>query len=95
MAKALTLVNGVPRMVEIISGTIYDEAIDIGVGGITTGVSIFLPNSQTYTGDELEVYLNGDFMEKDIDWTASGSDEIQMTFDLVERDRLRFRINHS
>lgn len=74
--------------------TIYDEGLDIGAGGITTGTNITLPNGGSYVGEELEIYLNGEFMEYGIDWTDVGSapkSDIQMTFNLVEGDRLRFR----
>lgn len=83
--------------VEDSSVTIYDEVIVVGAGGITTGTNIALPNAGTYSGDDLEVYLNGEFMEKDLDWNEVGSvprTDIQMTFDLVEGDRLRFRVDH-
>ena len=77
--------------------TIYDETLNIGVGGITTGTNIALPNGGSYVGDDLEVYLNGEFMDQGIDWNQVGlapRTAIQMTFDLVEGDDLRFRIDH-
>lgn len=83
--------------IEDSSVTIYDEVIAVGAGGITTGANITLPNAGTYSGNDLEVYLNGEFMEKDIDWGTVGTEprtQIQMTFDLVEGDRLRLRIDH-
>ena len=83
--------------VEDSSVTIYDEITIVGVGGITTGTNIPLPNTGTYAGDDLEIYLNGEFMEKDLDWNEVGAQprtNIQMTFDLVDGDRLRFRIDH-
>lgn len=75
---------------------IYDETTVIGAGGVTTGTNITLPNAGTYEGEELEIYLNGEFMDRGIDWNEVGSvprSDIQMTFDLVEGDRLRFRID--
>lgn len=74
--------------------SIYDETLVVGAGGITTGTNITLPSGGDYTGDDLEVYLNGDFMDLDIDWNTVGAaprTQIQMTFNLVEGDRLRFR----
>lgn len=96
MATALKLVNGIPRMRNVDAGNVYDETILVGVGGITTGVDITLPASGDFEGDELEIYLNGDFMEPGIDYNYVGGGptftQIEMTFDLVEGDRLRFRI---
>jgi hypothetical protein len=77
---------------------IYDEVLVVGGGGITTGSNITLPNGGTYEGVDLEIYLNGEFLEKDLDWNQVGSiprTQIQMTFDLVQNDRLRFRIDHA
>lgn len=82
--------------VEDSGATIYDETTVIGVGGVTTGVNITLPNAGTYEGDDLEVFLNGEFMDRGIDWNEVGSaprTDIQFTFDLVEGDRVRFRID--
>ena len=77
--------------------TIYDETIAIGVGGISTGTPITLPTSKTYTGDELEVFLGGQFLEPGVDYTYSGTGpeytQIAITFDLLETERLRFRID--
>ena len=74
--------------------TIYDETTVVGAGGISTGTSITLPGGGDYVGDDLEVFLNGEFMDQGIDWSTVGAaprTQIQMTFDLVEGDRLRFR----
>jgi hypothetical protein len=73
--------------------TIYDEIIAVG-STITTGTAITLPNSQTYTDVELEVYLNGQLLEDVSDYNYVGiapRTQIQMTFDLIAGDRLRFR----
>ena len=97
MVEALNEGERLRFRIEDSSVTIYDEVIAVGSGGITTGTSISLPSAGTYSGDDLEVYLNGEFMEKDLDWNEVGSvprTDIQMTFDLVEGDRLRFRIDH-
>lgn len=77
-----------------VASEIYTQTVSVGVGGITTGTDITLPASGNYLGNELEVYLNGEVMELGIDFNTSGSSpytKIQMTFDLVNGDKLRFR----
>jgi hypothetical protein len=95
MAK-LALVNGIPRMVaEASSVTIYDQTYDV-VSGITTGVSVTLPSSGTYTGEELEIRLNGVRMDSGIDYNFVGSPprtQVAFTFDLVIGDQLNFRVD--
>ena len=99
MAKFLRLINGIPRMVEEsgIAG-IYDESTVIGVGGVSTGVGISLPLSQTYTGDELEVYLNGVRQEPVYDYTFLGvapRTQVSFTFNLLQGEIVRFRIDRT
>ena len=95
MAK-LALVNGIPRMVaEASSVTIYDQTYDV-VSSITTGVSVTLPSSGTYTGEELEIRLNGVRMDSGIDYNFVGSPprtQVAFTFDLVIGDQLNFRVD--
>ena len=99
MAKFLTLVNGVPRMVsESSSLTIYDQTTVIGVGGLATGSPLTLPNAQTYTGDELEVYFNGQRVEDVLDFNWVGTaprTQVTFTFDLVQGDAIRLRIDRA
>lgn len=99
MAKFLRLSNGVPRSFnESATLPIYDETIEIGVdtapGGVATGNPITLPSSQTYEGEELEVYLNGQRADSLIDYNFVGiapRTQISFTFDLVDGDKVRFR----
>jgi hypothetical protein len=95
MAK-LALVNGIPRMVaEASAVTIYDQTYDV-VSGITTGTSVTLPSSGTYTGEELEIRLNGVRMDSGIDYNFVGSPprtQVAFTFDLVIGDQLNFRVD--
>lgn len=84
--------------VEGIPGLIYDETVVVGAGGITTGTNITLPNSGDYDGtNDLEIYLNGILMEEAIDYNIEVGTppftKIQMTFDLLEGERLRLRID--
>ena len=99
MGKFLRLVNGVPRMQdEGASIPIYDETYTVGVGGVTTGSPISLPSSQTYNSEELEVYLNGQRLDDTIDYNYIGSvprTQVSFTFDLLENDLIRFRIDRS
>lgn len=91
MASALKLVNGIPRMIEITH--LYDSTY-VATGSETAGTSITLPSSETYTSTELLVILNDVILELTTDYTYVGSaprTQIQLTFDLVSGDRLRFR----
>ena len=95
----LRLSNGIPRTFpESASLPIFDETITIGAGGVTTGTLVTLPSSQTYSGEELELYLNGQRIDSVIDYNFEGSiprTQISFTFDLVEGDLLRFRIDRA
>lgn len=97
MGKFLRLINGVARMADESSATaIYDESITVGVGGISTGVGITLPAGQTYTSDELEVYLNGVRQEAVYDYNYLGTGsrtQISFTFNLLQGEIVRFRID--
>lgn len=98
MAKKLTLVNGLPRMVdESASPTIYDETFSVGAT-ISTGTPVTLPNSGTYSDEELEVRLNGVRMDSGSDYSFVGSPprtQVTFTFDLVDGDVLNFRVDRS
>lgn len=108
MAKKLALINGLPRMVdESASPVIYDDylkvvasgasgANEINLADVETGDNITLPNSGSYEGEELEVYLNGDRLQDVFDYNYVGSGtktQISMTFDLEVNDILRFRVD--
>lgn len=103
MAKKLELVNGIPRMRdESASPVIYDEALLVvssGAGAgeingpISAGTPITLPSGRTYTGAELEVYLDGERQESLIDYTFDSATTVAFTFEIKPGDRLRFRID--
>lgn len=108
MAKFLRLSSGVPRSFsEGASVTIYDQSLTVvpsGAGAneingpVTTGTSVTLPGSQTYTAIELQIYLNGDRLEQVFDYSYVGSPprtQVQFTFDLVPTDRIDFRIDRA
>jgi hypothetical protein len=99
MAKFLQLVSGIPRMVtESSAVTIYDQTFTV-ISDITTGTPITLPSAGTYTGEELEVRLNGIRMDSGIDYNFIGSPprtQISFTFDLVggsNPDYINFRVD--
>lgn len=104
MAK-LELVSGIPRMrPEAANPTIYDETLEVvssGAGAgeingpISAGTPITLPNSKTYTGDELEVYLDGDRLISIFDYSYSSSTQIAFTFEIKPGDVIRFRIDRN
>lgn len=104
MAK-LELVNGIPRMQpEAANPAIYDETIEIVSSGATTGqlngpitagTPVTLPNSRTYVGDELEVYLDGDRLKPVFDYNYNSSTTVTFTFELKAGDVIRFRIDRN
>lgn len=103
MGKFLRLVNGAARQFdESASISIYDETLAVVesspgseeiLGPITAGVSIALPDGRTYSGDELEVYLDGERQNPGFDYTYSSSTEIAFTFEIKPLDVIRFRID--
>lgn len=105
MAKKLALVLGIPRMTEeSASPIIYDETLRVvssgaGVGEIngpiTAGTPVTLPDSKTYIGDELELYLDGDRLVPIFDYNYDSSTTIAFTFEIKPGDVLRFRIDRS
>lgn len=75
--------------------SIYDETVVIGAGGLVAGSNITLPNSETYDDIDLQVYLDGHFLQVVEDYNYVGSiprTQIQTVFDLNEGERVRFRI---
>lgn len=102
MAKKLALVSGLPRMVdEGAALSIYDETFTV-VTNITTGTPVTLPNSGTYTGEELEIRLNGVRMDSGIDYNTVGAGptrtQVVFTFDLLGGtypDSVNFRVDRA
>ncbi len=95
MGKKLSLVNGLPRMVDELDVPIYDSVSEL-ISPITAGTNITLPASGKYVGDELEVYLNGQRLEKVEDYNYVGvapRTQITMTQNLVAGDVIRFRVD--
>lgn len=99
MSKKLTLVAGVPRMVdEAAATTIYDQTLVV-VSDITAGTPVTLPSGGTYTDEELEIRLNGVRMDSGIDYNFVGiapRTQVSFTFDLVggaNPDNINFRVD--
>jgi len=102
LAKALTLVNGIPQMVEN-EVSIYDETIEVVASGasgdneingpIAAGTPITLPNSKTYTSDELEVRHDGWRLTKLLDYNTASSTTVTFTFQIKVGERINFRID--
>ena len=95
MANFLSIVNGYPRLVsEAASTPIYDQSVVIG-STITAGTNYTLPLGGTYSGDELEIMLDGQVLDSGNDFNFVGSGpaktQVQFTFDLLAGDNLRFR----
>jgi len=75
------------------SGTVYNETLVVGVGGIATGTALTLPNAGDYLGEELEIKLNAVVMVVGVDYQYIGTGvktQIEFTFDLVENDSIVF-----
>ena len=102
MAK-LALINGLPRMkAEAASPTIYDEVLTVVASGagageidgpISSGVPVTLPDSKTYTADELEVYFGTDRLIPTFDYAHASSTTVTFTFELEVGDKIRFHID--
>ncbi len=106
MAKVLSLVNGIPRMVDSTAGAVYEESIEIVesnptgnqlVGPISAGTSVTLPNTQTYTlnSDTLQLQLNSQPLEKTYDFNEVTDSTFSLTFEVIAGDRIDIRIDHS
>ena len=106
MSRKLALVGGIPRMRdEAVATTIYDNYVDVVASGasgdnqingpVSAGTGITLPASQTYTGAELEIWLNGQRLEDVFDYNYDSSTTVSLTFDLDVGDHIRFRIDRS
>jgi hypothetical protein len=103
--KFASIVNGLLRMKDESSGiSIYDETLELVasgpgagqiIGPITTGTPITLPGSKTFTGEELEVYLNGKRLSQVFEYDVESSTSISFTFNLEVRDLIRFRIDRT
>ena len=98
MAQVVRIINGIPR-IQAESGTpiIYDETIQI-LSPVTAGVPVSLPNSKTYTGDELKVKFRGQDLTDvyDYNWVGSGAKtQVVFTFDLQIGDYIGFRIDRA
>lgn len=72
---------------EVVSGTAGTGEIQ---GPISTGTLIALPNEQEYGSTDLQVYLNGSFMDAPFDINYESSTEISFTFDILVGDRIHF-----
>lgn len=99
MGRFLRISNGVARSFdEATAPSIYDQTVTLGAT-LTTGTAYTIPSSQTYTSEELEVYLNGIRLDSLIDFNYVGGSpprtQITFTFDLLSGDILRFRIDRN
>lgn len=103
MAKFTRLVNGVLRSFNESGSTpIYDESLEVVAspvgpneiaGPITSGTPVTLPNSGTYSNDDLEIFLNGQKLDDVFDYTFVGTiprTQVSFTFELIIGDKLEF-----
>jgi hypothetical protein len=88
--------NGI--MVAKSDSSAYEEIYTAG-STITSGTSITLPNSGTYSDDDLEVFMNGQRLNPVLDYNYVGSlpnrTQVSFTFDLFNTDKITFRRNLS
>lgn len=92
MSKVLRLINGIPRFQDF-GVSIVNEQLTVG-GTVTAGTNVTVPNSGTYTGAELEVFLNGQRLNVVEDFNYAGSPprtQVTFVFDLVAGDLVLFR----
>jgi hypothetical protein len=99
MGRFLRLSNGVARSFdESGSYTIYDNEVTF-VSNLTTGSPYTLPGGGSYSGAELQIYLQGQRLSPSTDYTYPGGSPpfttISFTFDIVIGDKLRFYIDRS
>lgn len=86
------------RLRFVISGNplaIYDEVLVVPGTDYAAGEILTLPLSQTYNDIDLQVYLDGQFLEAGIDYNYVGSaprTQIQTVVDFFRGERVRFRI---
>lgn len=97
MSKKLALVLGLPRMVaEAATPSIYDKEYS-PLSDITAGTNVILPAGGTYTSNNLEIALNGQWLAHPDDFTYVGSPprtQVQFTSDIKGGfDKLRFRVD--
>jgi hypothetical protein len=94
VGKFLRIVNGVARMVNESSSTpIYEQELVIG-STVSSGSPVTIPNSETYTDLDLEVYLGGQRMDPGSDYqyvSTPPRTQVTFTFDLVAGDIIIFR----
>jgi len=95
MANVLKLVNGIARMVGLVTGDIYEGTQIVPGGGYSINDLVTLPDSGTYESKDLEVHLAGQFLEVDINYEYVGSvtrTQIKLLMDIAEGLRLQFRV---
>ena len=86
------IVNGIPRVQTAVPNVVNNE-LDV-VATVVSGTSVTIPGSGSYTGDELEITLNGIRLLVTTDYVYVGSPprtQVQFAFDLVAGDILNFR----
>lgn len=109
MASFLSLINGIGRMTNSAGQSIYNATISIVASGgtsptsvngpVTAGTALTLPQSFTYTTDvngtaNINVFLNGQFLQPTLDWAPSGTSpytSIFFTFQLIATDIIEIR----
>ena len=107
MSYALSLINGLPRLISVGSSpTVVNDYFDVVVSGasgqnqrneaqVTASTTITLPNSISYDGTELLIFVNNIPQDQllDFNWVGTAPrTQIFFTYDLKAGDHVRFRI---
>jgi len=98
MAKALRIINGVPRTVDVtMSVEYYDETYLVPDGGLAANALITLPSLGTYKSTDLKVFRNGVLweVEQQFDYVGESEDkdQIEILYPLDAGERIRFVVS--
>ncbi len=89
------IVNGVWRQKTMPgTATAYEEAYSVS-STITAGSNVTIPNSQSYDGSELFVFVNGQALYEPTDFQYVGTSprtQVAFTFDLFSGDVILFKV---
>lgn len=94
MGLVLQLVNGVPRMVDIVTGgTSWDEE-ELRTSPLTANTNFTIPNARVYAmgGLELNVFVDGAAMREGTDYVEVSTTQIKFPARTINTDsRIRIR----
>jgi len=105
MARFVKLSNGRLKgdTIATLKDPLYREIITVvsspsggnQIAATTAGTAITLPNSGSYSSDELQVNLDGELLQPVLDYTETSSTQVTFLFDLELDDVLEFIIERN